>query len=362
MIRRRVNRDTKHILYSNMPGEFKSVLEDGPIEGEPLVSVCVITYNHGKYIRQCLDGILMQKVNFPYEILIHDDASPDDTADIIREYWGKYPTVIKPILREENQYSKGVDVSRFNFDRAKAKYIALCEGDDYWTDEGKLQMQVDFLERHGEYVGTAHNVRVVDENGIDVPDEINQYPLYEIHRYTINDAEYMRLSGQSASLVSRNFEILCSKEILVAYYRCRGIGDRKLTILLSLLGDIHCFSETMSAYRYVTTSGTSWTARTKGKNLSNIMNNYYLDMMDFAKQHFSTHLHMEPYVLVNLLGSIKRVIITRKSDDCKVCWEIVSSSRVWKVVFRSFVMSPFDFLKRCYRIIWKLPQTSAVTY
>ena len=214
MRRRRVNRDTKHILYSNMSGELKSVLEDGPIEGEPLVSVCVITYNHGKYIRQCLDGILMQKVNFPYEVLIHDDASPDDTADIIREYWAKYPTVIKPILQTENRYSRGLPIGKLNYERAKGKYIALCEGDDYWTDEGKLQMQVDFLEEHGEYVGTAHNVRVVDENGVDVPDEMKHlYPAYEEHKFTITDTEYMRLAGQYASIVSEYISYGIAKNV-----------------------------------------------------------------------------------------------------------------------------------------------------
>ena len=77
--------------------EYGSVLDGYIVPGEPLVSVNVITYNHGKYVRQCLDGILMQKVNFPYEVLVHDDASPDDTADIIREYEARFPTVIKPI-------------------------------------------------------------------------------------------------------------------------------------------------------------------------------------------------------------------------------------------------------------------------
>src|SRR5690606_25359461 len=102
------------------------------------------------FIRQCLDGIFMQKCNFEYEILIHDDASTDDTQKIIKEYQQKYPEIIKPILQTENQYSKGVRgiMARFNFPRAKGKYIALCEGDDYWTDPLKLQKQIDFLENN----------------------------------------------------------------------------------------------------------------------------------------------------------------------------------------------------------------------
>ncbi len=118
----------------------------------PAVSVCCITYNHEKYIRDALEGFLMQQTNFSFEILIHDDASTDGTADIIREYEAKYPGIIKPIYQTENQYSKGIDISAtFNFPRVQGKYIALCEGDDFWTDPHKLQIQYDFMESHPDY-------------------------------------------------------------------------------------------------------------------------------------------------------------------------------------------------------------------
>lgn len=123
------------------------------MNSNPLVSICCITYNHAQYIRQCLDGFLMQKVNFEYEIIVHDDASTDGTSEIIREYSNKYSDLIVPIFQSENQYSKGVRgmYAKFVFPRARGKYIALCEGDDYWIDENKLQMQVDFLENNSEY-------------------------------------------------------------------------------------------------------------------------------------------------------------------------------------------------------------------
>lgn len=118
-----------------------------------LVSISCITYNHAPYIRQCLDGFLMQQCNFDYEILIHDDASTDGTQEIIREYQEKYPDIIKPLIQKENQWSKGIRSmnATFNFPRAQGKYIALCEGDDYWTDPYKLQKQVDFLEANPYY-------------------------------------------------------------------------------------------------------------------------------------------------------------------------------------------------------------------
>ena len=119
----------------------------------PLVSISCITYNQELYISQTLDGFLMQKTNFPFEVLIHDDASTDSTSDIIREYEIKFPKIIKPIIQTENQWSKGLRCisATYNYPRSKGKYIAFCEGDDYWIDENKLQMQVDFLEQNPEY-------------------------------------------------------------------------------------------------------------------------------------------------------------------------------------------------------------------
>src|SRR5690606_16372266 len=131
----------------------------------PLVSICCITFNHVNFIRDAIDGFLMQKTDFPFQILIHDDASTDGTEEIIREYESNHPDIIKPIYETENQYVKGRKGSRtFNFPRAKGKYIAMCEGDDYWIDSLKLQKQVDFLEANPTFSGTFHETRVTIEN------------------------------------------------------------------------------------------------------------------------------------------------------------------------------------------------------
>ena len=133
----------------------------------PLVSVSCTTFNHAAYIRQCLDPILSQQTNFPFEIIIHDDASTDGIKEIIEEYVAKYPGIIHPIFQTENQYSKGIRglPSRYNYPRCRGKYIAICEGDDYWTDPLQLQKQVDFLEAHEDYVMTYHDMDVVDQHG-----------------------------------------------------------------------------------------------------------------------------------------------------------------------------------------------------
>jgi glycosyltransferase involved in cell wall biosynthesis len=119
----------------------------------PLVTIACITYNQENYVRQTLDGFLMQKVNFDYEIVIHDDASTDNTQAILKEYHEKHPDKIKLILRTENLYSIGVTKIFYHqiVKHSKAKYIATCEGDDYWTDEHKLQKQVDFLEKNDDF-------------------------------------------------------------------------------------------------------------------------------------------------------------------------------------------------------------------
>lgn len=131
----------------------------------PLVSISCITYNHAPYIRQCLDGFMMQQTNFAFEVLIHDDASTDGTTEIIKEYEEKYPDIIKPLYEEENQWVKGRRGSAvFNFPRAKGKYIALCEGDDYWIDPLKLQKQVDFLEANPDFVMCSHLSKMYLQN------------------------------------------------------------------------------------------------------------------------------------------------------------------------------------------------------
>jgi len=123
---------------------------------EPLVSICCTAYNHELYIADAIEGFLKQKVNFKYEILIHDDASTDGTTEIIKKYEKKHQDILFPIYQKENKYSQGIKIfMTYNWPRARGKYIALCEGDDYWTDSSKLQKEVDFLEKNSDY-GMVH--------------------------------------------------------------------------------------------------------------------------------------------------------------------------------------------------------------
>ncbi|WP_150464659.1 glycosyltransferase family 2 protein [Francisella sp. XLW-1] len=152
----------------------------------PLISILCVTYNHEKYIAQALDSFLMQETDFVFEVIIRDDASIDGTADIIRGYEKNYPNIIKPIYESENQYSKGIKASQVIMKKAKSKYIALCDGDDYWTDPHKLQKQVDFLEANPEYVICYTGVRTIDADGIPVDDYVggatNDLTSHEMQR------------------------------------------------------------------------------------------------------------------------------------------------------------------------------------
>ena len=127
-------------------------------ENKCMVSIWCMCFNHEEYVAQTLDSFLMQETDFPFEVIVSDDASTDGTADIIRSYAEKYPDIFKPVLLEENQFSKGVNLfAQYFFQRTEGRYVAFCEGDDYWTDPKKLQIQVDFLEANPDYSACAHN-------------------------------------------------------------------------------------------------------------------------------------------------------------------------------------------------------------
>jgi len=129
-----------------------------------MVSVRCTVYNHEKYLRDCLQGFVMQKTNFPFEVIVHDDASTDNSVAIIKEYVERYPDIIKPIFEKENQYSKHDGSIRRIMDSAcRGKYIAICEGDDFWTDPYKLQKQIDYMENHPESEMTYTDFSIKNE-------------------------------------------------------------------------------------------------------------------------------------------------------------------------------------------------------
>ncbi len=159
---------------SNLPGRNKIIEYSNEAPKKPLVSVCVTAYNHEKFIEQCLDSILEQRTDFDYEILLGEDDSNDDTRKICKQYADKYPDKIRLFLHDRSNVIKigGQPTGRYNFlynlSQARGKYIALCDGDDYWTDKHKLQKQVDFMNSHKDYSLCFHPVSVIGDTKQDL--------------------------------------------------------------------------------------------------------------------------------------------------------------------------------------------------
>lgn len=189
----------------------------------PLVSIICCTYNHGPYIRECLDGFMIQKTDFPIEVLIHDDASTDSTADIIKEFEEKYPSIIKPIYAKENRYSQGIDIfSQILLPKALGKYIAICEGDDYWTDSFKLQKQVDFLELNKNCSVCCHKYILQESNQIVICNDVFDDSFFHIEEY-IDSKQWIiqPLTAVFRSSCYNNQEFMqykCSKDVTLFYY------------------------------------------------------------------------------------------------------------------------------------------------
>ena len=203
----------------------------------PVASISCCTYNHETYIAQAIDGFLMQKTTFPFEILIHDDASTDKTASIVKDYEKKYPNLIKPIYQTKNQFSKGQNASQINCMRAQGKYIAICEGDDYWTDPLKLQRQINLLEKNPSYIASTENGLILfTQTGktIGFSDEPERL-------YTLDDLLIKR-RFPTASVVYR-------ASVNKFFFSSRVVVDTILWGILSQHGLIHYNPIVSSVYR-----------------------------------------------------------------------------------------------------------------
>lgn len=178
---------------------------------KPVVSICCITYNHEPYIEDALEGFLIQETDFPFEILIHDDASTDRTAEIIREYEAKYPRLIKPIYQVYNQYLINKALPFVNCSKsADGKFIAICEGDDFWCDPRKLQIQVDYLNNNPEVVISAHDAYIIDENGTKIKD--SKLPKNHHRDFSGEDLILGKAWLLTMNWVYRNVEVFSAKE------------------------------------------------------------------------------------------------------------------------------------------------------
>ena len=211
----------------------------------PLVSIVVLTYNHYFYIENALNSILNQKTSFAYEVLIGDDASSDGTSEIVQAYAQKYPKTVFAVIRPENIVATRNLCDLFT--RCNGKYIASCEGDDFWTDSRKLERQIDFLECNKEYIACTHDVVLVDQQGNLLPDQKLDW-VSTARDYSFADFKGVKLPGHPVSLVFRNI-FLQGVSPRVIEEIDSTIADRTIAVMLSVRGNIYHLPEAMAAYR-----------------------------------------------------------------------------------------------------------------
>lgn len=292
-----------------------------------LVSVYCLAFNHEKYIRDCLEGFVNQKTNFRYEVIVHDDASTDNTADIIREYAERFPEIIKPILQVENQYSKGVPiVEKYIFPKCRGKYIAICEGDDYWCDVNKLQKQVDSLEANPDYVACVHQTKLYDCLS-------KKESLVSPYRKScIVDVELALSAGgaawQLSSLMYRSELIAKRAEFC---FVSKSVGDYPLAMYLALTGPIYFISDVMSVYRMYTEG--SWSLSNKKKpNIKHHEEMITILRMVDEYSEYKYHKMLDEKILEHEYHIWKQV--KRFNILCNQRFKLLSLKKKIKLIFR----------------------------
>lgn len=310
-------------------------------ESQPLlVSIRCLAYNHEKYIRETLEGFVMQKTNFRFEAIVHDDASVDGTAEIVREYAEKYPDIIKPIYEIENQYSKkDGSLSRIMHEACKGKYIAMCEGDDYWTDPYKLQKQVDFLETHPGYVICSHYYKVHHCEG-NIIDYVLPYGLSTSLNYDFNSfikREYWFTQPLTCMYLRSAFD-------LEKYSEYKNSKDVTLFYMLLNKGKGFLMSDVMAVYRIH--NGGVWSGSSSEKQL--------LDDIKTMKGIYDVELSYDAARAIRFF-LIKNCY---KFTFNFICSNINILLSIWRILFKYFGVSTFILILHEFHIkekflLWK---------
>lgn len=311
---------------------------------KPMVSVLMLAYNHEKYIDKALDSVLMQKVDFDYNIVVAEDCSTDNTRKVLFEYKQKYPDKIKLILNEKNiGMHENVNIG---YRECLGKYCAVCEGDDYWIDPYKLKKQVSFLENNKDYIACTHKVEVIDEN-----DKVKENFNYDIYcndkEFTLKHASKGILPGQSATLVFRN--IMSENQIIrEEFEHCIANGDMKLSLLLVLNGKIYCFDEIMSRYRRVTDNGTSWNSITHKKNMTLYIFKSYKSLESMAFNLKQVKMDYKSIYVYQGLYSVKYLIKEPTFDNMKILLSLFKDYNLflWLILIKTVLIYPFKNISK----------------
>lgn len=228
-----------------------------PANEKPLVSIRCTAFNHEKFIAQCLEGFLIQETDFPFEVCVHDDASSDNTAKIIQEYAEKYPKIIKPLIETENQYSKNDgSFTRIVNSMLNSKYIAVCEGDDFWTDPQKLQRQISYLESHPDCSAVIHRCMKLNDRTGNIE---GLFPKFETAR-DIPTEEIILGGGGFFGTNTIVYHTEIKNFYAEEYWDVSPVGDFPLILSCAYAGRVHYMPEAMSVYRIF--SQGSWSSST----------------------------------------------------------------------------------------------------
>lgn len=289
---------------------------------KPVVSICCITYNHELYIEDTLEGFLIQETDFPFEILIHDDASTDRTTAIIQEYKEKYPKLIKPIFQKKNQYSKGLKISStFLFPVASGKYISMCEGDDFWSDSKKLQIQIEYMLDHPDCSMTFHAVNYLHA----ITAEVVKHHRNDNKSRNFSTDELILGGG---GLVSTQSIIMRTDVIrnLPNFYELSPAGDYGLVLFAALKGNVHYLDKTMGVYRvgnYESVMGTVKNSKPLAYIFRYVKFAQMLNVFDqFTDYQFNSSVKIKASRLVfNAYRKVKyQMSVVKRMQAVRDCW------------------------------------------
>lgn len=290
---------------------------------DPKLSVILITYNHEKYIRKALDSVLSQVTDFPFEIVIGDDCSPDDTKNIIREYRDKYPDIIRIVHREKNTGRPTLNVYETTM-KCRGDYLAYLEGDDYWTDSDKLQKQMDFLNEHPEYIACTHSHKMIDDNGNDItdPEILKISDMYKWSgEFTMDDFEKSGFwPGHYASVVSKNIYKNKKHDYTILYKSHDFVDDGQILLFLLMEGKIYRLDDEMSVWRYVKKAGgNSWTSRSMKRNIQKEDILMSMELMKWLEKEYS----LRDFAKIKAKKDFETALYLYSSSPSKENWQTV---------------------------------------
>lgn len=302
------------------------------MKNTPELSICMATYNHEKYLMKAIDSILNQKVKFDYEIIIGDDASIDSTREMLRAYQHKHPDKIRVILHNKNL---GITKNKYTIlKRARGRYIAFLDGDDYWTDESKLQKQYDFLENNKEFMGCAAKYNIVDEND-DIIVEDDRALDFMMRPYDFENEECTLKDCEKIMAIPSNLSTLFIRNIYKGEgYRYRFLykidkmrDDRAIYIFAASHGKICMMNDNVSAYRFVVKKGANnGTSLLAGKNRRAEWYIYQMRLEECVRKKFRCNVDFSNYRNNILIGAVCIWLNNKNKENTKVLWEIVINS------------------------------------